>query len=212
MNFDYIENDGKRKSNKVLYVLIFLFFIFVLGFFLYLFKDNISNLFSKNNNPTDTPTTPVGESDESQFSKLVSTNGDVITYTPEAMSNLNSAQFFYTGLKSFSDNDWESILEVNQSLVEVIFSGDSTKSYKLIYSKNPSLDYEIGENINFRPKVLKSDSLVVMSGSVVNFALDQESVDKFEESVIDTGDRFVFTCQSEDCSDGILDWVFVLKK
>lgn len=201
---------NNRKTLKLF--VVFLACLFLLTS-LYFLKDSILNIF-KHKAPVDQElNSDIEEVTTSPFSDLIHKEDEGITYTKSQMNNLDIALKFYTKLKSNDDN-WESILEEGQVLAEVIASQDGNKTYKLIYSKNPSLNlkYTVGDTLNFKPTLANADSLTLMQGRSVVFAMDSEYTDNFEESVLHIGDKFAFTCQEDGCENGVFNWVFVLKK
>ena len=90
--------------------------------------------------------------------------------------------------------------------MEVVDVGSGDKSCTLIYSKNPSLNYDVGDTLNFEPKVLKSESISVIAEGTLKFSFEDKDADSFEQNILNVGDKFAFTCQSVGCEDGILSW------
>jgi len=204
--------DITKNNRKTLKIFVVFFACLFLWTSLYFLKDSILNIF-KHKVPIDQElNSDVEEVATSPFSDLIQKEDEGIVYTKSQMSNLDTALKFYTKLKS-NDENWESILEEGQVLAEVTASQDGDKTYKLVYSKNPSLNlkYTVGDTLNFKPTLANTDSLTLMQGRSVKFAMGSEYTDNFEEDALHIGDKFAFICQEDGCENGVFDWVFVLK-
>jgi len=161
-------------------------------------KDEVSNV--------------VGESEPSSFADIIKKNPSS-AYTPEVKTSLDLALSFLSRIEQYGDGEWESILADGQVLVEVTGAEDNnSKTYKLILSKDPTLELKVGEDLDFTPTALKPEILVVSDGPNVNFRFQEEDFYSLEEDILDTGNIMSFICQFESCKDGILNWILVIKK
>ncbi|HOV97804.1 MAG TPA: hypothetical protein PLW49_02190 [bacterium] len=212
-----------RKPNKQSIAVLLLPILLVLFVFIFLFKNSILNFL----NPRDKDEISTGYtnneeskySDISPFSNFVSesTSSNINrAYDPEVRNYLDLAERFELKmliLQSSSSNNGDvgSILEDNQVVADVVNDENGIKSYKLVASKNPSIKYNTGEFIKFKPSIIKPEALVVSDGETMKFKFEDGDFKDFEDDILDVGDRFVFTCQKDSCEDGVLSWVFVLK-
>lgn len=222
-----MENDAvatdKKSSNKKL-LIIFLAVLFV-GVFLIIYKnkESLRNLIVENKtqvhkNNTGTPN-DTGENDNnSPFSKLVEqnqNNGETYSpYSTEVTNNLEKAMIYDINMRTYGDNSWDKVLEDGDFLIEVVSEG-SKKLYKLIYSKHPFIDVENSDSeyLKFNPVFDSPKSLVVIEGSDIEFDFEDSDIEGgLEDSILEVGDQAIFNCKHENCKDGLLNWVLVIKK
>jgi len=222
-----MENDAvatdKKSSNKKL-LTIFLAALF-LGFLLLIYKnkESLNNLIvgnktqvHKNNSDM---SNDLDENDtNSPFSKLIEqnqNNGETYSpYSTEVTNNLEKAMIYDINMRTYGNNSWDKVLEDGDFLIEVVSEG-SKKLYKLIYSKYPFIDIENSDSeyLKFNPVIDSPKSLVVIEGSNMEFDFEDSDIEGgFENSILELGDKAIFKCKHENCKDGLLNWVLVIKK
>ena len=132
---------------------------------------------------------------------------EVLPVGPNELNNLmkRSMDFLNNNKVNGGGNIY---LQDGEAVVEVVIQEDR-KVYKLLASKNPSINNQIGENINFIPEVEQDDLFVQYDGGI---AYAKEVEGYALPGSLNNGDKIVFVCKNAECSDGILLWALVYRE
>lgn len=188
------------KKNIFSMLFLILFFLIVLGSLGFVFKDRFLGKISKENNIVEEDTTNVTES---LFSDLINEKFDE-TSTLKLEDSMAHA-FSFLQLNRVTDPSLKPALVENEIAIEVVGEGIS-RTYKLLNSKNPSFEYEVGDEVQFNPKI-NSKNLLIKDGDTIYYS-DEVTGFKIPGS-LQVGDKVVFICQSPNCKDAVLSWALV---
>lgn len=225
-NYINVENtemsvDKKTGSKNRLLPLFFVFFLTLLCIFLMplRFKESFLNHIFGNKNDTynqNTSSEDLNKNDKSPFSEFVKQDSSTInlanTFNEVSEKSLDKSLIYDINIRAYGEDSWDKVLDEGDSMVEVFSEDNGIKSYKLIYSKNPSLKYFPGDKINFRLVITDSKSLVIIDGSNIKNEFEDSDIEGFESDLLEVGDKVAFTCKEDSCIDGLVNWILVIKK
>lgn len=205
------------KKYLLLFILLFLFSVVFLilrnkNYNLLHFFSNIrnKNISSELNTVVEKPLDV-----DSPFSNYIFdnevVNNDGGSYSEKVKESKDIADVVLLRLEIYGNSSWGEVISDGQVVVQVISEDGYKKFYKILYSKNPSLEYDTGDIFKLNPVLSEPEALVMTEGYSMYFDYSVNDIGSFEDDFLKTGDNVVFTCKSFDCSDGLLNWVLVIR-
>lgn len=217
LNADISKRIKRQFFKKILLFICIASFIVLLGFLILFFwnRTPFSNLGKKESFFERDPNSQNSSSTRSVFETLAtetSIDSGVIgssTGAPDLFPEIGigrSVDFVMRNKKVDSEkrpvlNDNEIILEAKGAEEGLVFI--------LIGSKEPFYKHNVGDEVDFVPKISPSDLYVVRDQNILYKSTD---IDGYSiPGSIKSGDKVVFTCKDRGCADHFLSWALVFE-